>query len=156
MWTGLARIDNTGRRKSAALRSIKAMDLSQHVGHYIVRLSETGIDATTPTGRLSHNWTACTVWQMEGFFIIRIDSSQFVLPFRAFPSAQAVTEFFQTATAWWQAGQLSPDLHVSRYLADRDLPCPKCKYNLKGIASARCPECGEQLTVAQLAATQAS
>lgn len=24
-----------------------------------------------------------------------------------------------------------------------DMPCPRCEYNLRGIAEARCPECGE-------------
>ena len=34
-----------------------------------------------------------------------------------------------------------------RYI-DRDLPCPRCKYNLRGLPrrrQVRCPECGSQL-----------
>ena len=27
------------------------------------------------------------------------------------------------------------------FLTDRDVPCPGCGYNLRGIAQARCPEC---------------
>ncbi len=26
------------------------------------------------------------------------------------------------------------------FMADRDLPCPVCNYNLKAITSANCPE----------------
>src|SRR5690348_785690 len=34
---------------------------------------------------------------------------------------------------------------VSGYLADRDEPCPRCGYNLRGVESEQCPECGERL-----------
>ncbi|MCH8343570.1 MAG: hypothetical protein IH983_06245 [Planctomycetes bacterium] len=30
-------------------------------------------------------------------------------------------------------------------LAERDLPCPVCGYNLRAIASSNCPECGAKL-----------
>jgi hypothetical protein len=30
---------------------------------------------------------------------------------------------------------------LRRHLADRDEPCPSCGYNLRGLASAKCPEC---------------
>jgi hypothetical protein len=31
------------------------------------------------------------------------------------------------------------------YLRDRDIPCPQCEYNLRGLAMPRCPECGQAL-----------
>ncbi|MEZ6317371.1 MAG: hypothetical protein R3B49_01265 [Phycisphaerales bacterium] len=34
------------------------------------------------------------------------------------------------------------------YLAGRDVPCPKCKYNRRDGDRARCPECGHALTLA--------
>jgi hypothetical protein len=34
---------------------------------------------------------------------------------------------------------------LERYLADRDIVCPGCAYNLRGLRSDRCPECGDQL-----------
>lgn len=45
----------------------------------------------------------------------------------------------------------SPDNQVSQPeaaadpgpLFDRDIPCPSCEYNLRGIAEPRCPECGQ-------------
>ena len=35
------------------------------------------------------------------------------------------------------------------YLRDRDATCPLCQYNLRGLTSNRCPECGQalQLTI---------
>ncbi len=33
------------------------------------------------------------------------------------------------------------------FLAGRDVPCPACGYNLRGLAAPVCPECGLTLTV---------
>jgi hypothetical protein len=34
---------------------------------------------------------------------------------------------------------------LSTYLAERDVPCPRCGYNLRALTSGRCPECGDEL-----------
>ena len=34
------------------------------------------------------------------------------------------------------------------WLADRDVPCPLCGYNLRGLIALRCPECGHDLRLA--------
>ena len=31
------------------------------------------------------------------------------------------------------------------YLADRDVACPRCGYNVRGLTGDTCPECGSQL-----------
>lgn len=33
---------------------------------------------------------------------------------------------------------------------ERVIPCPKCGYDLKGLAMARCPECGTEFTLDEL------
>lgn len=35
---------------------------------------------------------------------------------------------------------------LRRYLADHDVPCPRCEYNLRDLESDSCPECGEPLS----------
>ncbi len=35
--------------------------------------------------------------------------------------------------------------HLRAFLADRDIACPVCRYNLRGLPSTSCPECGAQL-----------
>lgn len=36
---------------------------------------------------------------------------------------------------------------VRAYVAERDVPCPGCGYNLRGLTGERCPECNEALEV---------
>ena len=39
------------------------------------------------------------------------------------------------------------------WLNGRDTPCPCCKYNLRGLTSGRCPECGSPLEISITAQT---
>ena len=41
--------------------------------------------------------------------------------------------------------QQSEPVLLKQFLATRDIPCPVCGYNLRGISSAKCPECGRSL-----------
>jgi hypothetical protein len=36
---------------------------------------------------------------------------------------------------------------LAEYLRERDVACPSCKYNLRGLTTARCPECGQQIKI---------
>src|SRR3954468_17440650 len=31
------------------------------------------------------------------------------------------------------------------FVRERDVTCPLCRYNLRGLTSTRCPECGREL-----------
>jgi len=46
----------------------------------------------------------------------------------------------------------SPVQHdrVTGYLAQHDFECPLCEYNLRGVGAARCPECGREVTEADI------
>ena len=39
------------------------------------------------------------------------------------------------------------DKHLVLFLRGRDVSCPGCGYNLRDLASDRCPECGQELEV---------
>lgn len=36
---------------------------------------------------------------------------------------------------------------IQEYASDRDIPCPVCDYNLRGISTSTCPECGARLEI---------
>ena len=37
--------------------------------------------------------------------------------------------------------------HLQSFLADRDEPCPNCRYNLRGLTGNVCPECQQELSL---------
>ncbi len=43
------------------------------------------------------------------------------------------------------ARAMTDDQLVAAYLADREFPCPRCGYSLRGLTRAQCPECGREL-----------
>ncbi|CAN5522781.1 hypothetical protein BH10PLA1_BH10PLA1_12390 [soil metagenome] len=36
---------------------------------------------------------------------------------------------------------------LHEFFRDRDVPCPRCSYNLRNLSSSRCPECGDELVL---------
>jgi hypothetical protein len=44
-----------------------------------------------------------------------------------------------------QSGPGTDDLMLVNWLKDRDAACPLCGYNIRGLVSPRCPECGQAL-----------
>lgn len=36
------------------------------------------------------------------------------------------------------------------YLHGRDVPCPECGYNLRGLQGTECPECGQPVTIGRI------
>jgi hypothetical protein len=42
-----------------------------------------------------------------------------------------------------------PDDHdlLRKFLAERDAPCPSCRYNLRGVVGDKCPECARPLVL---------
>jgi hypothetical protein len=41
----------------------------------------------------------------------------------------------------------APEVVLIDFLRIRDVPCPLCGYNLRGLQQPRCPECGRELTL---------
>lgn len=41
----------------------------------------------------------------------------------------------------------SPPDHLRRLLASTDVPCPNCRYNLRGLTGDACPECNQRLVL---------
>jgi hypothetical protein len=41
----------------------------------------------------------------------------------------------------------TPDPYLVNHLAQQDIPCPGCGYNLRGLTGECCPECGQALVL---------
>jgi hypothetical protein len=42
-----------------------------------------------------------------------------------------------------EEGVSEDEAFLVRYLAENEVACPSCAYNLRGLTRGRCPECGE-------------
>jgi len=47
----------------------------------------------------------------------------------------------------WRPARMSDRAVLRAFLRDRDIPCPRCGYNLRALPDANCPECGAPLTI---------
>src|SRR5687768_612143 len=50
-----------------------------------------------------------------------------------------------TAATDIEAAAPSDEAALLAYVRDRDVACPLCTYNLRGLTTCRCPECGREL-----------
>jgi hypothetical protein len=66
-------------------------------------------------------------------------------------SCWAVLWIASTAFIWQETP--AERLERLRGTGVRTVPCPKCAYNMAGLHEARCPECGTQSTLDELAAS---
>jgi hypothetical protein len=148
---GLSRVDVVARTKAKALDQLRRVDLSAYVGRISVSMDESGVRTREPSRELKLAWTAVTPHDVGDYLMFAHGGSDAtIIPKHAFPSPEAAAAFYQQAVAWWRAGQLPPAERLARYLADRDVACPRCTYNLRGLRAQSCPECGEALTVERL------
>ncbi len=73
-----------------------------------------------------------------------------IIPARAFASPAAMAEFVETARRFHAGCPAGAIQGLRRFLATRDVSCPACRYNLRGVQTDRCPECGAHLSIERL------
>jgi hypothetical protein len=116
-----------------------------------VKVDADGVYIKTPSREMKLSWRLVSVHRISGYVLIsHRPPDGTIIPEKAFGGAPEATQFVEQATAWWREGQLPAAQRLARYLADRDAKCPRCAYNLRGLASDRCPECGETFSVESL------
>lgn len=152
LFFALPRLDTVENAKKAQFAQLQRADFSAYTGTTTLAVDELGVHVRSPSRELKLSWQTVSPAGAGGFAILRHGGQDgTIIPPRAFASQEAAAEFLDTARRWWQAAQLPHAERLARYLADRDLPCPKCKYNLRGVRSEKCPECGAALNLESLA-----
>jgi hypothetical protein len=150
---GLPRIDPLARARIASLDQIRRMDLSSHVGPVRVAMDEQGVEISAPSREFKLSWLAVTPHDIGEYVTLSHGGADgTIIPKRAFASRDEAAAFVAQGIKWWQAGQRPGAERLALYLSDRDLACPKCGYNLRGVGGDTCPECGEKLTFERLSA----
>lgn len=146
----LPRLNFIDKQKRQALEHVRRADLSDFVGPTTVAISPQGALVRSRTRELRLAWDVAGVARAGEDFIVHCAEGGAVVPRRAFASDEAAAEFLRRADEWWAAGQLPPAQRLERYLADREVACPRCRYPLRAVRGEWCPECGFKLSVEEL------
>lgn len=134
-------------RRDAWLDHVVArVDLSGHcryaVGPHVLSIGPDGLRLTGVHHETRQLWSgiagvhdlAATV-QIE-----RGDGMVYFVPKRAIEPA-AVTHLLHHGNEWLEIAR-GDRARLNAHLAQSDVPCPACNYNLRGLDRAACPECG--------------
>jgi hypothetical protein len=111
-------------------------------------VTDEGLRETHASGEALHRWGAVRRVSLEGGMAqigvrLRIGSSY--LPECVFGSPEAAAAFVAELRRRREASGDTWDHRAIAHLAKTDFPCPKCKYNMRGVRDMRCPECGYEL-----------
>jgi hypothetical protein len=82
--------------------------------------------------------------------LCRHDASANLLPRAIVGSPDQVSEVVRVCRRWISAVGGGASFSIPSLLRDRDVACPKCKYNLRGLIGTRCPQCQLELNPYEL------
>lgn len=117
-----------------------------------VEIGPEGVRWKTPEGETGHRWSAFIAVEEAGpHVLLRAPAGSMRLPRRVLGERAA-----EAVRRWHAERGGSETSHVRAYLAERDVMCGRCGYNLRGANGAACPECGLELTLAGVAAWAAT
>lgn len=163
--------DNRRERRRNAARALdgtlKSCVLDTLIGGWAVELTTEGVRADYAAETRLIKWAGVWGFQCEGGFasITGIDSRSIIIPLRAFdePREESARAFIAAGESLLAASGHGFRARIAEHLATHDVPCPRCRYNLRGSmgeaaaavqrtsqSAPRCPECGWLLTPANV------
>jgi hypothetical protein len=130
----------------------RSLEASHSLGPVRITLGPAGLAYHTPHCDIFQRWTGVTrvVDSPAAIFIIRADGQSYFIPARAFQTPQAAAAFAARARDILTRAGLGEQATLLRFLATNDAPCRACGYNLRGVPTPACPECGQAIDVSFL------
>ena len=78
----------------------------------------------------------------DGIYFQRRDRQCYVVPKRIFRGPDEAASVVRRSRAWLDEAGHGDARRIRAHLAERDVLCPGCRYNLRGAQGSSCPECG--------------
>jgi hypothetical protein len=119
-----------------------------HEGEHRLQVSAEGIDLDEPHHRTHQRWSGVVAVEEspDHVFLVRLDSSAITVPASVLGSAMR-SEFVSACRDWIRTGG---GVAVARHLESNDATCLSCLYNLRGVRTGTCPECGTPINHREL------
>lgn len=129
----------TGYRRAA-----RQGGLSGDFGPRTIRLTSEGVVLQGGYGSAFRRWRGITsVHRATDVLLLRLNVVQSIpVPLRAFGSSQESDRFEQICARQIELHGGGADPLVIEHLRTHNPQCPKCKYQLGGLQTSKCPECG--------------
>jgi hypothetical protein len=117
-----------------------------HLGPQSLTISADGLALSTTHHDITQRWSGITdIRETPGaIYFNRIDRVCYIVPRRIFESPAAAESTLARAREWLDRRGHGNRRRILDYLAEHDAPCPNCTYNLRGMTTPRCPECGHE------------
>ncbi len=131
---------------SSAARERAASLGPGHAGRVCIRIDDRGAVYEDETVTATYAWPAFReITTVDGYTImVAFNERGFIVPDRVFACAAERDGFVDDCRARNEATG-GVDTAVAAFLANRDLNCVGCGYQLRGVRGAACPECGKQI-----------
>lgn len=117
-----------------------------------LRLSAEGLSQTGAKGAWVRSWSGIRSITNtgRGFILLIHGRAGYPIPLHAFASREEAYRFFDICKEQIATHQGNIDKAVVDFLVSNDVPCPRCKYELRGLEDSKCPECGLRLNLGML------
>lgn len=152
LWAILAKPSESKNVKQAKVSirdSLKAGATHADTGPLSLRITTDGLIYAGRWGSAEYLWRGAInrIERNESLFlIVTLGRSSFIIPQRAFKTPYEAESFFNLVSDLIAKNGGGNDLDLIEHLQHHDLPCPKCRYNLRGAQTSSCPECGRRLS----------
>ena len=158
VFVGMARAKTSRAWRAAYVRQLKdafqARPTEHSCGEYGMGVDANGITLRGPHMLAQYGWSfvRSAIPNELGLQITFMNGDAFHVPSRSFAAEGETRSLADRIERWLIAAGFSELDRAKQMVRAGGFRCPKCRYDLEGMSRMRCPECGSELTLADLEA----
>ncbi|MCC6971199.1 MAG: hypothetical protein IT434_13375 [Phycisphaerales bacterium] len=144
-----------GQQLRTQFKAVQSGDLwlkqsveSGAVGPWKIDFSDSGVRSRMRNTDATYGWEHFSAAELVPSHVAVLASQgvSMYIPIELFTSDEAARGFVRRVQSILESHACTAAHRIVAYLRDQSTPCPKCRYDLKGVQHATCPECGLALS----------